>query len=139
MGEFAIYMSTKINKENGMHPVIAKTFGGLSARYYVRQFLFGLIFPALILFVLTRGSQPHASAFGAYALFAVNTLLYPYSRFVYESIIGYIMGSNVFFVNAILMLFVKLITMAICWSFAIFIAPFGLLYLYIHHSRKSTV
>jgi len=120
-----------------MHPVIAKTFGGLSVQYYTRQFLFGLIFPALILFVLNRGNQPHGPAFVAYALFAINTLLYPYSRFVYESIVGYIMGSNVFFVNAILMLFVKSITMAICWSFAIFIAPFGLMYLYFHHSRKS--
>ncbi|WP_256857306.1 hypothetical protein [Xanthomonas axonopodis] len=72
-----------------------------------------------------------------HALLAVNTLLYPYSRFVYESIVGYIMGGNVFFVNAILMLFVKLMTMAICWSFAIFIAPIGLLYLYVHHSQRS--
>lgn len=31
-----------------MHPVIAKTFGGLSSQYYFRQFLFGLAFPALI-------------------------------------------------------------------------------------------
>ncbi|CCF70495.1 MULTISPECIES: hypothetical protein [Pseudomonadota] len=120
-----------------MHPVIAKTFGGLSAQYYVRQFLFGLIFPALILFALSHGTTPHQVAFGTYALLAVNTLLYPYSRFVYESIVGYIMGGNVFFVNAVLMLFVKLMTMAICWSFAIFIAPIGLLYLYVHHSRRS--
>ncbi|AXV72976.1 hypothetical protein CJO75_02735 [Ralstonia solanacearum] len=120
-----------------MHPVIAKTFGGLSAQYYIRQFLFGLILPALIFFALSHGTEPRPVPATTYALFAVNTLLYPYSRFVYESIVGYIMGENVFFVNAVLMLFVKLMTMAICWSFAIFIAPIGLLYLYIHHSRSS--
>lgn len=120
-----------------MHPVIAKTFGGLSAQYYVRQFLFGLIFPVLLLFMLSHLTTSNPVPFIAYALFAVNTLLYPYSRFVYESIVSYIMGGNVFFVNAILMLVVKLMTMAICWAAAILIAPIGLLYLYVHHSRRS--
>ena len=46
------------------------------------------------------------------------------------------MGGNVFFVNAILMLMVKGFTMAMCWSFAIFIAPVGLAYLYWHNSRQ---
>ncbi|MGW8342467.1 hypothetical protein Xkhy_14485 [Xanthomonas axonopodis pv. khayae] len=50
-----------------MHPVIAKTFGGLSGQYYVRQFLFGLIFPALILFALSHGTTPHPVAFSTYA------------------------------------------------------------------------
>lgn len=120
-----------------MHPVIAKTFGGLSRQYYIRQFVFGLIFPVLVVFALSHASNPHPLAFGAYALFAVNTLLYPYSRFVYESIVGYILGQNVFYVNAFLMLFVKVMTMTLCWSLAMLIAPVGLLYLYFHHSRSA--
>jgi hypothetical protein len=47
-------------------------------------------------------------------MMVVNTLLYPYSRFVYESVMGFIMGQNVFFVNAVLMLAVKVVTMVIC-------------------------
>ncbi|HHF2589648.1 TPA: hypothetical protein ACPJUQ_001833, partial [Haemophilus influenzae] len=64
-------------------------------------------------------------------------LLYPYSRFVYESIIEYILGDNVFFINAPLMLVTKLITMAICFIFSIFIAPIGLIYLYFYHSKQE--
>lgn len=67
----------------------------------------------------------------------VSTLLYPYSRFVYESIIGFVMGGNVFFVNAIFMLFTKFVTMAMCWGLAIFVAPVGLAYLYYHHSKAE--
>ncbi len=67
----------------------------------------------------------------------VSTILYPYSRFVYESIVGFIMGQNVFFVNAIFMLTVKFMTMTICWAFSIFIAPAGLAYLYFHHSKAN--
>ncbi len=65
----------------------------------------------------------------------INTLLYPYSRFVYESIVGFIMGENIFFVNAIFMIFLKFITMTICWVFALFVAPIGLAYLYYYHSK----
>lgn len=30
-----------------MHPVISKTFGGLSRASYFRHFIFGLIFPSI--------------------------------------------------------------------------------------------
>jgi len=120
-----------------MHPAIRKSFGGLSRPYFIRQFLFGLIFPALLLIAVNQNDGMGPTPFGTYGLIVVNTLLYPYSRFVYESVVGYILGSNVFFVSAPFMLFVKLMTMTLCWSFAIVIAPIGLLYLYFHHSRPS--
>ncbi|MNG09819.1 hypothetical protein D3C84_932550 [compost metagenome] len=47
------------------------------------------------------------------------------------------MGDNLFFVNALVMLMVKLFTMFLCWAFAIFVAPVGLLYLYFHHRRAA--
>jgi hypothetical protein len=118
-----------------MHPIIAKTFGGLSTHYYVRNFLFGLIFPVFMFVTMNRGHS--AIPIGMAAILVVNTFLYPYARFVYESIIGFVLGSNTFFVNAFLMLFVKAITMLLCWSLAIFIAPIGLAYLYYHHSKAS--
>ena len=122
-----------------MHPVIAKTFGGLSRKYYFRQFFFGLIFSVLIFLMLSQSShRVPISAIVSITLFIViNTFLYPYSRYVYESLVGFILGKNVFFVNALLMLFVKLITMYLCWAFAVLIAPIGLAYLYYHHSKDS--
>jgi hypothetical protein len=119
-----------------MHPVIAKTFGGLSKPYYFRQFFFGLLFLALITFMSSR--SPQGLRFDVVLLLAINTLLYPCSRFVYESIVGFITGDNLFLVNAFLMMFVKLMTMAICWAGAIFIAPVGLAYLYYHHSKNGS-
>lgn len=118
-----------------MHPVIAKTFGGLSPQYYFRQFVFGLAFPLFIYFMTSKGTHP--IQISMVLLMVVNTLLYPYSRFVYESIMNFIMGQNAFWVNAFFMLFVKLITMALCWVFALFIAPIGLVYLYYYHSKAS--
>ncbi|HCI14032.1 MAG: hypothetical protein A2063_03650 [Gallionellales bacterium GWA2_60_142] len=118
-----------------MHPIVQKTLGGLSAQYYLRQLFFGLLLAGIIFFMSTQGER--SMPIGLIFLTVINTLLYPYSRFVYEGMVGFIMGKNVFFVNAVLMLFTKFITMTICWSFAIFIAPVGLVYLYYHHSKSE--
>jgi len=118
-----------------MHPIIAKTFGGLSTQYYFRQFFFGALFFALMFFIMSK--SPNPIQISLVIFMAISTFLYPYSRFVYESIVNFIMGENVFFVNAIFMLFTKLFTMLICWAFAIFIAPIGLAYLYYHHSKVN--
>ncbi len=120
-----------------MHPILAKTFGGLSSAYYVRQFLFGVVISVFILYVATRDLATNPLQWRLVVFLVVNTALYPYSRFVYESIVRFMMGDNVFWVNALLMLFVKLITMVFCWGFAVFIAPIGLAYLYYHHTKAE--
>ncbi|MFA5702314.1 MAG: hypothetical protein WC982_02250 [Advenella sp.] len=120
-----------------MNHLIAKTFGGLSLTYYFRHFIFGLIFPVLFLFMQSQTTQP--TSIGMIVFLVISTLLYPYSRFVYESIIDFIMGQNVFFINTIVMLITKLTTMLLCWVFAIFIAPAGLVYLYFYHSKQQAL
>lgn len=70
----------------------------------------------------------------------INTLLYPYSRFVYESIVNFIMGDNIFFFQGKLFLiywFIKIWIMLLCWVCSIIIAPIGLIYLYFYHSRNQ--
>ena len=121
-----------------MHPVIAKTFGGLSRQYYLRQLFFGSLFPLLMLGMVNLGSKPLGFPPAMVIVCLVNTLLYPYSRFVYEGVVGFIMGNNVLYGNAFLFMFFKYMTMALCWGGAIFIAPVGLIYLYFHHSKNST-
>ena len=113
-----------------MKQIITKTFGGLTKQYYIRQFIFSLIFPAIYFFAFFQSSQEVTISLSTIGFFIVNTLLYPYSRFVYESVMNFIMGGNVFWVNAIMLLAVKFITMILCWSLAIFIAPIGLVSLY---------
>ncbi|WP_027965744.1 hypothetical protein [Halomonas halocynthiae] len=115
-----------------MHSLLANTFGGLSVHYYFRQFLFGLGLSVCLYFLVTRASGEVVPLF-AVLFFVINTLLYPYARFVYEQIVGYIMGDNVFFLPLIIMLPVKFFTILMCWSWAVFIAPFGLAYLYFYH------
>ena len=123
-----------------MQQFLAKTFGGLSRPYYFRHFVFGLLFPIFIFWMLSHakpGSGGHAFPFALIAIAIFNTLLYPYARFVYEGVIGFVMGTNVLFVNVFVALWWKVVTMALCWCFAIFVAPIGLGYLYFRHSRAE--
>ncbi len=118
-----------------MHPIFQKTLGGLSPQYYFRQLFFSLLIFGLFVFMSTH--SPNSTPIGMWFYIVISTLLYPYSRFVYESIVGFVMGENVFFLNAIVMLFAKLVTMMMCWAFAIFLSPIGLAYLYYHHSKEA--
>ncbi|MBO7476179.1 MAG: hypothetical protein J6T36_04535 [Campylobacter sp.] len=73
-----------------------------------------------------------------YVFIAISALLYPYARFVYESIVNFIMGDNVFFINAFILLAWKFMVMMMLFLFAIFIAPIGLLYLWYYHNKNKT-
>lgn len=116
-----------------------KTLGGLNFPYYFRHFLFGLICFAILFsgLVLNNEHSSLQNKIVTTAMLIISQCLYPYARFVYESIVGYILGKNVFFVNAIFMLITKLITIMLCWAFSIFIAPIGLIYLYFYYSRQE--
>ncbi len=118
-----------------MNKVIAMAFGGLSRAYYTRQLVFGIILGL----VYAAGKWRTDSLDLAEFLMAIlSTVLYPYARFVYESIVGFFMGRNVVVTSGLIMMLFKLWTMIACWFLAIFIAPIGLAYLYWHHSRART-
>lgn len=116
-----------------MHSFLSKTFGGLSRAYYLRQLFFGSLILALFVSIALKSQN---TQYGMIAVAVGLTLLYPYSRFVYERVIGFVVGENVFFGNALFMLTVKVFTMMLCWGFAYVIAPVGLIYLYVYHSRQ---
>jgi len=117
-----------------MHSIIGNTFGGMSKSCYFRHFFFGLFFVGIIGYLDLQ--KENRSIIEAVILIA-NAFLYPYSRFVYESVVGFILGENIFILNAFVMLIGKLFTMIICFMFAIFIAPIGLIYLYYSNTKKE--
>src|SRR5690606_9591181 len=123
-------------KEKMMQEIIKKTFGGLSVQYYICQLFFGALFAALIIYVVINGGKPVIVSISA--LLAIDTFLYSLSRFVSESVVGFIRGNDVFFVSAVFMIVAKVCTMLLCWSFAIFVAPIGLAYLSYRHSKTAS-
>jgi len=118
-----------------MKELFGKFFGGLNPAYFFRHLVFGIILGAV--FIAGKANSPTGLEFGELLMMVVSTLLYPYSRFVYESIVRFILGENRIFANALLWMIVKVMTMCICWFMAIFIAPVGLAFLYWRNTRQA--
>ena len=134
------------------NPIFRKTFGGITRQYYLRHFAFGLAFLLFILYVvfIYEPTNPDTlrqaesirqvavhEQIGKVLMVVVCTVLYPYARFVWESVAGFIMGNNVFILPLLFMMLLKVIGMTICWAGAIFIAPIGLAWLYYHHTKQE--
>lgn len=110
-----------------MKQVVLKAFGGLNMAYMGRQWFFGALVAATLMLAFSLDGRP--LDFNVFVFCGVNLLLYPYARFAYEKVSSFIIGENFFLVSAGALLFVKAITITLCFLLAVFIAPFGLLYL----------
>lgn len=113
----------------------SKAFGGLSASYYLRQLFFGSLPPLMILSVVGSSSFSLMDKPVLIVLCVVSTLVYPYSRFVYERAFEFLVGNKEFGLDSSLMMYLQILTIMICWGVSIFLAPIGLTYLYRRNSR----
>lgn len=108
---------------------------GLTKEYYLRQMFFSVLIGGFLIYTMAASGNPNKVI--NIIFFSIFTLLYPYSRFVYESVVGFILGDNVVFGNAILVFAVKAFTMIVCWMGALFIAPVGLIWLYLRNRASQ--
>lgn len=120
-----------------MKTILGKTFGGLDKSYYFRQLFFGALLPAVIIFMATQSPTVKPMPVSAMFFFGLNTLLYPYAKFVWDSVKNFLMGNTVVTIALPWFLLIKLFTIVICWGLAIFIAPIGLAWLWWYHSRNE--
>ncbi|VEJ10079.1 hypothetical protein [Actinobacillus delphinicola] len=126
--------------------ILNRTIFGLSKEYYFRQFIFAIL--VCVAIILKFISDMHHADAGSIARISVISgvllicsLLYPYSRFLYESIVGFFLGENTFLVNSWIFLVVKLFTMVICLQLSFILAPICWIYLYFyyaHHAKKQS-
>lgn len=118
-----------------MYSLLSKTFGGLSRQYYFRQLFFALLF-GWFLFAMGRNT-PGGIPLNMLICLVASAVLYPYSRFVYDSILEFFMGDNVIELPLMFALMKTVFGIALCFLFALFIAPVGLLFLLYHHSKEE--
>jgi len=118
-----------------MYARIGKNFGGLSKAHYARHFIFGLIIATCVMWVYMTGHYPNRS--DVIAVMVLDTVLYPYSRFVYEGVVAFIVGNHEFFFDLRDLVAFKMMTMALCWLFAVVLGPIGLVYLYFRHGKSQ--
>ena len=115
---------------------VRRTFGGLSAAYYIRHFLIGLIFYIFIIFDF-GGSKENPNYWSIMMTFTACQLLYPYAYFVYDRIADYISGDRGSYFVSHIMSVVRIFAVILCWFGAPIIAPLGLAWLYWEHGRQE--
>ena len=128
-----------------MFKTIINLFRGFTPQYCFRQLFLGVIIGSIYLYMMWSTinrdgvlSQADIHDFTQMAIFAIiSTLLYPYSRFAYEEVVGFLLGRNLFLINSIVYLIAKVMTMIICWALAIFIFPLGLVFIYYYQKQKA--
>lgn len=96
-----------------MKTILAKTFGGLDKAYYFRQLFFGALLPAFVIFMTSQSPTAKPIPVSAMFYLGLNTLLYPYSKFVWDSVKDFLMGNTVITLALPLFFVVKLFTVVI--------------------------
>jgi len=124
---------------------VVSLFTGISTQYYFRQIFFAIAMSGLVLFLVWNGamndgilSPKEKKMFISLLIFyGINSLLYPYARLAYEQVVDFIIGDNFFLVNGPIFLIAKMTSMALCFAFAVVLAPIGLLFIYLHQRKEA--
>ncbi|WP_318441790.1 hypothetical protein [Photobacterium leiognathi] len=118
-----------------MKDLLRKTFGGLNMAYYLRHLLFGVLLGAFWFNGMWHSANPEKQ----YFLIAIPfmTLLYPYSRWLYETIVDFFTGGHDFIVAVPIFFACKLFTMMMCFYLSPIIAPVGLVFIFLVNRRQE--
>lgn len=116
---------------------IKRIFGGLNTSYLIRAYLISLYWfaPLMIMEIYFALNSERGVNFPFVAFATVSTLLFPFAKLVWDELSELLLGNNIFIMDAFFSILLKLFISAILWVFAIFIAPFGILYLW-HRTRE---
>jgi len=115
---------------------ILNLFKGLTKEYYFRQIFFGVLVAILYIFMILEVEGSNLK-YPIILMAIINTILYPYSRFAYETIMSFILGNTFFIHNILFFITWKAFTIVMCWALALFIAPIGLIFIYFYQKKDT--
>lgn len=118
---------------------LGRIFGGVRTSYLIRAYLIGAIFFALMIAVSLSAETKNGTPYGAIAFAALSTVLFPFAKLVWDELRDLAFGNNMIFMNAILLFMLKWFVNAFLWTFAIFVAPVGILYLWFRTRQPKAV
>jgi len=97
----------------------------------VRAYIIGSIFYALMIFISLQGDKSIGERSAVMAYFGLCTLVFPFAKLVWDQLRDLILGETFIILPIIFAYPAKLIINLLLFSFAIFIAPFGILFIWL--------
>ncbi len=110
--------------------VLKSIFGMLNPRYLVRAYLIGLVL-SLTMIAMLLNMETGKSPAPTIALFVINLLVFPFAKLVWDQFRDFAMGRTVIFQSLPLHFAGKFFVNLMLLGFAMFIAPLGILYLWL--------
>ncbi|MEG0314950.1 MAG: hypothetical protein RR646_06820 [Erysipelotrichaceae bacterium] len=107
-------------------------FNGLDGAYFIKQYVFGGM---LFLFLL---NNVYNNSTSGKILIVINLIIFPFAMFVYDSVVGIIMGNTVIFTPILFKIAFTFFKVFTIYMLGIFIAPFGMAYIYFA-TRKNYI
>lgn len=104
----------------------------ITPHYFLKQYAISLTLCAIFAYLLSNSlsiavSHPKLLIFIC-VWFSLNTILSPFARYCLDSSIDYVITGNAFNISFTLIShLLKGLYLAICWSFAIILAPIGIM------------
>lgn len=104
----------------------------ITPHYFLKQYAISLILCTVFAYLLSNSlsiaiSHPKLLVFICIWFF-LNTILFPFARYYLDSLINYVITGNAFNIPlALIRHLLKGLYLAICWSFAIILAPVGIM------------
>lgn len=102
----------------------------LNPSYLVRQYVFALLVALFFFFISPRDIT------STLPFLIISWILYPYAMFVYDSLVGLIMGDRIWFTSWVFTFIWSTLKILIIFTFSLFLAPLGILYLYFTHKNE---
>ena len=124
--------------------IVFFAFKGLKPSYYWRHFILGGILPIIFIGygIYSLFHNPNVTLYDVVTtsfLLLTMLVLYPFSRFAYESIVEFVMGNNVIIANAMLIFIYKYLSYALLLTLSWFIAPIGMIILFFYNKHQYKI
>ncbi len=114
--------------------ILRRIFGSVDRAYLIRAYIISFAIFAFYAAIFSRGTQPMQPS--AWVFLIVNTILFPFSKLVWDEAMSLLLGRNMFILPAIFLMLAKVIINVALWAGAILIAPIGILWLW-YRTREA--
>lgn len=106
--------------------VIKNIFTQLEPSYLIKSYIISFVISYMCFFYVFADAD-----LAMKVIVIINLILFPFSAIVYDSLIDLFFNGMVIILPIPIMVFYKLMKVVLLYSFAILIAPFGIIYLLI--------
>lgn len=107
-----------------------RLFGGLDTRYMIRAYVLAVIFFAIMIAISVTKNTGASESAVVLGYFGLCTLLFPFAKLVWDQLKAIALGETFLILPIIFLYPAKVIVNLLLWSFALFIAPFGMAYIW---------